>query len=356
MVGNMIDELDSPEVEDIAKAMRGLFQISNGTISDITITGGRECAFIAAFAQWLLNFKIYVEDKSDAVVYKNTVRETAQVAVKYDEIPESSLIQISSTTYVLRDSESLFVRLKTLNEVGLIIRTPWNGCLGRVFGTTFNELLGLPYVLGGFLGSVARLYNSLATGGVDVANVSRDTYINFVEGSHGHGFVNSVSSIFPEFASSSTLLEVMRNQVNSTVDDAVRNIEQTVRTLAHICGCSVCTFSGVVSEKCCLLSTVITIRTMVSAINCTARDGRLFPILTGILSVYKEMRNSVVSGIRQPREDEPFLSIALGLKLNNMYGKSALNYQQFDLTSRAVQIFSGISYHNRYFNDNPKRD
>ena len=360
MVGNMIGGtgMDAPlvsDVEDIAKAIRGLFQVSNGTVSRITVTGGQECAFVAAFAQWLLNLKIYVEDKNGVVVYGNTFRETAQVVVKYIEISESSLIQISSTTYILRDAESLFVRHPTLDKINLIIRTPWNGCLGRIFGTTFNELLGLPYILGGFLGSVARLYSSLATGGADVANFSRDTYINFVEGSHGHGFVNSVGLIFPELASSSTLLEVMRNEVNSSVEDALRNVEQTVRALARRCACSSCTSPGVESEKYCLLSTAISIRTMVSAISCTARDGQLFPTVSGIQSIYREMRDFVSTGIRQQRDDLPFLSVALGLETENMYSEFAVCYRQFDLMSRAVEIFSGISYHCRNSSDNPKR-
>ena len=41
--------------EDVAKALRGLFRMSNDNISRITFIGGLECAFIASYAHWILS-------------------------------------------------------------------------------------------------------------------------------------------------------------------------------------------------------------------------------------------------------------------------------------------------------------
>lgn len=70
-------EISNPE--DIAKAIHGPGEISNGKVSTITVTGGIECAFIAAFAHWLLNLSISVEDEAGRVIYQDLPPEQAQV-------------------------------------------------------------------------------------------------------------------------------------------------------------------------------------------------------------------------------------------------------------------------------------
>ena len=148
----------------------------------------------------------------------------------------------------------------------------------------------------------------------------------------------------------------MRKQVDSTVEDALRTVEQTVRTLARMCGCRFCTSHGVESEKFCLLSVAISIRTMVSTVSHTARDPKLFPTIRGIQSIYWKARQDVQIGISVERKDLPFLSIALGLKLETMFGENADCYKKFDLLSHAFELFSGVHYHNRYSTENPERN
>ena len=71
---------------DIARALDALFQITRGEIETITLLGQNECAFIAAFAHWLFDFTIYVEDEAGEVLfrsYEGLNREDAQVFVRY---------------------------------------------------------------------------------------------------------------------------------------------------------------------------------------------------------------------------------------------------------------------------------
>ena len=60
MLGHTLDfvHADVSNIEDIAKALRGLFRVSQGELARITVMGGRNCAFIAGFAHWILNLKV----------------------------------------------------------------------------------------------------------------------------------------------------------------------------------------------------------------------------------------------------------------------------------------------------------
>ena len=163
------------ETEDIAKTLRGLAGLSNGSVSQITVTGGLECSFIASIAHWLLNLTIYVEDESGRPIYQDVTAEEARVILKLRPESELSVIKVSSTTYVLREGKDVIARGAVLDQALLMFRTPWDGCLTRVFGSAFSALAESPTILGQFLGSVARIYRGLAIGESDVGEFSRKT-------------------------------------------------------------------------------------------------------------------------------------------------------------------------------------
>ncbi|MCJ1230257.1 hypothetical protein MMC12_006929 [Toensbergia leucococca] len=351
MLGHTLDAGDTlpwiSNPEDVAKAIRGLFQISNGTVSRISVVGGMECAFIAALASWFFNFKVYVEDEDGRVVYKDAPQEFAQVVVTYRRESDLCLVQVSSTTYVLHEVENLFTRNPKLDQMCLSLRTPWNGCLARVFGAAFSDLINLPYILGGFLGSTARVYSGLAAGESEIANLSRETYMNFFESSYGRGFVNATISIFPELEGSVGLFGEMQKAADVSLKEALRTIEQTMHNLAHACRCFNCTFHGNKSEKSCLLVMAISIRAMVSTISCTIRDPDLLPTIRGIRCLYNNVGNQQTAAMFG--SGVTLLTVALGLIQDNMHGDIITTYRKVDVMSHAIEIFSGYSQHDRYY-------
>ncbi|KAI9817885.1 MAG: hypothetical protein M1827_001004 [Pycnora praestabilis] len=338
---------EASNVEDVAGVIRGLFQISKGTICSISVTGEIECAFIAALAKWLFNFKVHVEDRAGTVLYQDASQEVAQVVVTYCAHDETALIQVSSTTFLLRHLDDLFNRNPTLDQILLTFRTPWDGCLTRIFGTAFRNLINLPYILGGFLGSVARVYNALALGESNVGKFSRKTYINFVEASYGQGFVYSAISIFPELRRSSELLEAMQRAAAASVDEALSKIEQTILNLAEACRCPHC-YAGTEERAFCLLALAYSIRDMISTISCTVRDSDLLPTIRGIRIIHSEMSAQV--SVARTATELPPLSVALGLEVEGMNFEHSQRYRRFDLLSNAIEIFSGHSDHARYYN------
>ena len=116
MLGHTLDPRNSmpsiSNIDDIAKAMSGLFKISRGAIARITVTGGMECAFVAGCAQWVLNLKVYVDDDAGRVIHQDAHLEEAQVVVTYRRQAALSLVQVSSTIYVLREDNNLFIRTR----------------------------------------------------------------------------------------------------------------------------------------------------------------------------------------------------------------------------------------------------
>ncbi|KAL8724483.1 MAG: hypothetical protein Q9166_007927 [cf. Caloplaca sp. 2 TL-2023] len=335
---------DMSNIEDIAKALRGLFRVSQGELAKITVMGGMNCAFIAGFAHWILNLKVYVEDEAGRPIHQDSDLEEVQLVVTYCQQASLSLIQISSTTYILRDDDSMFMRNQSLEEVVLIFRTPWDGCLIRVFGADFTALIKAPTNLGGFLGSVARVYQALALGESDVGQFSRATYINFVEPSYGIGYINSVVSIFPELNRLSGLLNEMQLALNVSFREAVRTIERTVLNLEQLCQCDICTHRP--STATCKVALAFSIREMVSTLSCITRDDNILPAVQGIHHVHGRQRTSWQLQSRDG--GRPLLATALDLGMEDAYGLEADRIKKFDRLSHPMELFSGYSDHDRY--------
>ncbi|KAL8840268.1 MAG: hypothetical protein Q9176_003960 [Flavoplaca citrina] len=337
---------DASNIEDIAKALRGVFRVSQGELARITVMGGMNCAFIAGFASWMLNLKVYVEDEAGRLIYQDADFEEVQLVVTYCQQASLSLIQISSTTYILRDDDDMFMRNQSLQEANLTFRTPWDGCLTRVFGTNFTDLTKSPIILGGFLGSVARVYQALALGESDVGRFSRATFINFVEPSYGIGFVNSVVSIFPELDRVNDLLDAMQSALNVPFKEAVRTIERTVLDLEQLCQCGICTRPHGSSLLTCRVALAFSIREMVSTLSCVTRDDRILPTVRGIDFVHGRQRTTWE--LQSKAQGRPLLATALDLGMEGVYGDDADRIKKFDRLSHPMELFSGYSDHDRY--------
>ena len=345
-------EPDISNPEDIARAIYGLGEISNGKVTTITVTGGFECAYVAAFAHWLLNLSISVEEEDGRMIYQDLPPEEAQVAITYRRQADLSLVQISSNTYILRKLDEIFIYSPDISDTFLYFRTPWDGCLARLFGTASNNLGQMTNILGDFLGSMARVYRGLAIGEADVGKFSRKLYINFVDSSYGEGFINSVGSIFPELKRLGGLFDKMYAALDVPLPEALRTIERTALDLAQLCKCSCCTISGAKSETYCLLAITFTIRELVSTISCTVMDDKILPNISGIRRFYVTASNNLAMWKGYGNDKFPLLCIAAGLPMEGMVGEWVDRYRQFDLLSYPMELFSGYCKHDRYYPEN----
>jgi hypothetical protein len=297
---------------DIARALDGLFRISRGTVESITVTGGAECAFIAAVAQWLFNFTTHVEDGDGNVIFtsgNNGVR--AQVEVRYAGHNEST-IQLTSTTYSLGTQDFSTLHHPSDNELCLTYRIPWDVALSRVFGPTFASLIKIPVHLGDFLGSAARILAALAKGEPDVAYFERDRFVDFAEVSYGQGFLDSAVDIFPELGRVPNLPQVMSNARHQTFNDALKCLEKTLESLQHLCKCPICDWNTEAvskpgSDHSCLVSMALTIQRLIETLACVIQDFPMLPTVRGLEEVYTERRNDWMQ-CRLPSKDPTLLS------------------------------------------------
>lgn len=283
--------LEASNAKDIANALDGLFKISRGDADHMVVIGGSECAFISAVAHWLLNLRVLVRNSAGRVIFDDVRKGAArQVVVQYGKATNEPL-QVAGTTYVLGNCREVFGRIPERDEYNLVVRTPWNGCLSRVFGTGFKTLANMPYVLGDYLGGVARIYRAVATGENNIGNISRFHYFNYAETSYGLGFVNTVISTFPELNSIDGLQDRMQHSVNITFDEAIRNVEQSILSLEALCTCECCTSEHEETtlwpenSRVCLVGIVYAIRRITMVMSCVVQDfgsSELHPAVRGI--------------------------------------------------------------------------
>lgn len=283
--------LEASNAKDIASALHRLFQISRGEAEYMVVNGGSECAFIAAFASWLLNLRVKVENSSGGILFDDTMAGGhAQVFVRYGQASNDS-VQVAGTTYILGSCRDIIGRIPNREDFHLIVRTPWHFCLSRVFGSKFMELSKLPHVLGDYLGGVARVYEALATGASNVANLSRTGFIYFSETSYGHGFVDTVLSTFPELENMDGLRDRMLHIASKSFDDAIRCVETSVLGLESLCSCECCSqeFDDSVllpeTSRTCIVGVAYAIRRIALVMSYVVQDfgnPGLLPAVNGI--------------------------------------------------------------------------
>ncbi|KAL8922662.1 MAG: hypothetical protein Q9172_003477 [Xanthocarpia lactea] len=303
---------------DIARALHGLFQITRGKVERITLLGQHDCAFIAAFASWLFDLKIFIEDDVGSVIFasQETLRKAdAQLVVTYTTEDQPTALQ-QSTTYILSGGADLLTNRCFDPESHWIHRIPWDGCLLRTFGSTFRALSGLAHTLGSFLGGTARIYAALARGEPNVADFARARFIGFSQSSYGHGFVHSVTYTFKELERVASLRITMERVLGSTFDSAYREVEQAAQSLRSSCHCSLCSDNPSPDADStwgdCYFALALAIRNLVADMSCTVRDDALLVAMYG-LQLYYANNHADYRDWLQNEHQRTLVGVAVGL-------------------------------------------
>ena len=311
--------------DDIAKALHGLFQISRSSLKYIEVVGGANCTFIGAFAHWLLDLTVYVEDEEGATIYQNSSsREAAQVRVRYRSLNAvSTELRIASTTYVLGNHNEMLLHNPWDEELSLLIRTSWNCCLERVFWNSTRRLKSVSRILGEFLGSAARIFAALAGGEVDVGVFSRVEFAEFVYGTYGHGFVKSVGKVFPELDRVDGLDAIMLDASNASFKQALSSLQMSIDSLMRLCECDICKdlFNrrnsdtlDAINDKDCILVTTMAITSLVRVVAGTKGHDLINPTIAGLQHFYWQCLQRIKASRRT--NGSPTVPDALGLRVN----------------------------------------
>ena len=338
--------------KDIAQILKELFYISKGRSKSITVVGGAEGAFVAAVAFWLFGFKTEVRDSRGDIIFTNVGdEESSQVAVQYLSSKSLDSIQLRDTTYVLKSHQDIFVNDDDSKMLQLQIRTPWNGCLKRVFGATFTKCLQYNRQLGAYLGSAARVFAALARCEPDVSDWSRQNYIDFLPSSYGLGFVDTAFKVLPELANDEKLESIMREAAGVSFDEATRDMEIAIRDLQRFCSCDLCSGKGSIARMVtsfiypCSVVMALTIRHIVSAMSSASVEGEIMPTISGLESIY-QVNVSAWGETKVSSQD--YISATLGLmrvidgrEQATQIGSDSRGCTPFHQTAPLMEIFLG---------------
>ncbi|MCJ1341377.1 hypothetical protein MMC09_006673 [Bachmanniomyces sp. S44760] len=225
---------------DLAKAISAMFQASSGILKAIEVHGGRDIAFLGAIAYWLFDLRIWVERHDGSVLFSNCLTpEEAVVRLHYvnTDLRQSSLIQVSATTFALRSVEDLIVDDPVSS---ITFRIPWGSCLTELFGTEVADILDQAALLGKILGAIARINEAIATCEMDVGELSRAHFINFQPKGYGKPFIKNICALLPEFGTSSDFQEGAVYSLGQSVAENVIAIHALIEQLKTTCHCGYC--------------------------------------------------------------------------------------------------------------------
>lgn len=167
---------DDTEVSRIANGLRSISQISKGDMANVTLIGGRACAWLAAVGNWLYGLSVRIIRDTD-VVYETVQRnETAQINVQIyflRDIKHGIGSTMPDIIYGTSHYVQIFSMIQRNNfyESRTSGRIEWKDCLKTILPKAWRKLSRNPSkhlfeCLGRVIGCHARLLDIKKTGAV----------------------------------------------------------------------------------------------------------------------------------------------------------------------------------------------
>ncbi|KAF5602653.1 hypothetical protein FPCIR_1773 [Fusarium pseudocircinatum] len=278
-----LPRLPSPgSPRDVAFVLKEIFEVSVGRLDRLFLSGGADCAWIAAVAHWLLDLRVEVQDENGTIVYRPDGRPTES-------------LRVSRKHYLIAAGETLFDHSHG-NQMSCG-RVPWKTCLVDTFGSHMRLLLGSQArSTGACLGSAARIFLANLADGEGYTEFSltprsEQCFPPISESSYGRGFFVFACRLLPELGQNPVLHKAMEEALNTGLPDAAERFSQSYTSLSQLCPCMDCrpnaqeTKGGTVF---CLLTLILTICTLVRAMSTInmQRDLQLQPTRSGLESLY----------------------------------------------------------------------
>lgn len=295
MAGPCIDDGYTPVTisetrsEDWAKAVDAIFQISKGNLRAIRIYGGLDVAFLGAIAHWLFDLRVWVELPDGTTTFSSCRRpEQADVYLHYADMERSdALLQISSTTFVLRTIEDLIMDDP---YSPMTFRIQWKSCLSELFYEEVDNILKNVALIGGALGAIARIYEALRKCEVDVGGLSRTHFIDFQPAGYGRGFIDNVCYLFPEMSTSPTFRTTALESLHTDVPTCIEKICSSIKDMTAGCRCSNCSLGRdtVTQYHSCHVAVLFFIRTVASHMAHTDLKSPISPSRSGLARIYSD--------------------------------------------------------------------
>jgi hypothetical protein len=253
--------------KSIADALAALARLSHGRMESISLTGGPDAGWLAAVAEWFLDFKIkIVDDQSQETLYMNHANDqSTQVTIVYASqflqdvgVPTSvhvapgvgpfsrpkgstgEVLSISDKTYTinLEDLGKSFLEADLGYNAHVVTgRLRWTSALRMAFGSDFERLMKTRNAFGEAIGSAAALFRAMVQAQSDIPPKYLSANSGHSDSSYGQGFVTFVVHQLPEL---SDLRKTMEKALRASFSEAKRVYEASIDTLAKNCNCKAC--------------------------------------------------------------------------------------------------------------------
>lgn len=287
--------------KDIALVLKQVFEVSAGRLDRLFLSGGTDCAWVAAVAHWLLDLRVEVQDQDGTIIYRpdgtrSQSSPDAQVIVTYHQGQSREALQVDRKHYVIQSGTLLFshAQYQDLMSYG---RVPWASCLVDAFGSPMRLLLGAQArITGACLGSTARIFHAILRDGEGHMEFSlmsnpRRCHPPISESSYGRGFYLLARRLLPELSESIVLDRAMEAAMNKAYVDATQQFCQCLTSLRQLCSCRACRLNEDDEGNdttFCLLKLILTVCTLVRAMSAIFMEQELEiqPTRSGLEGLY----------------------------------------------------------------------
>ena len=288
----------------LAEAILMLAKVSRGILLNATFSGGVDCAWLAAFAEWILSLDVAICDPSKSLLYRSrgVMDRPPQVTITVPNTAENAVqeVLIRSKASVIPSGRSLLQRDPALGGVNLLNwQGSWSTILHEVFNGNIDDLLAgeTGQHFNTYLNCISLLPHDIAAGQRVARHVRRsrpcfgDHPVNPLiwtqNHSKGQAFIKLAARRLPEIAACLFTASATWIGSTSSVEDlgllAIRSIGSFCRCVFH---------TGDTEEKfeeedpVCLQTMAETIAIFLWILLDSDIDEDVLPSITGLANLY----------------------------------------------------------------------
>lgn len=281
-------EATPPDV--LAQALILLTQVSSKHLENFTITGGIDCAWLAAFAEFVLGLRIEIltcDGVQEHCSSSSCASPGGKIQVTFlKDGAAKPEIEITRKCFILPAGRDL-IKIDTYRDPHALrnyVRSPWTSILGDSFGKSAQDLLHDP-VISRYFGQILVFASKnctpehLNTNNVEQVCIKMQ-YCPYSQ--YGDDLLDFAAWRLPELT---PVLD--KATVNREHQITLNMAKDDVRALEAACCCNECKITDSEGRSWCLLQIASTIVRLISVLSMTDVHG-LNPIPSGVRDFYHE--------------------------------------------------------------------
>ena len=285
----------------LATALLAIGDVTRGAVEAITIAGGADAGWLAAVCEWLFGLKVQILREDGSVLYGS---ESAPNSSKYVQVlflycsddgrsavanNGSKEVQCLERVYYLEQATELIrthdgkLEKSTAAIPRVSGRLYWETALSQAFRPEFTSLSIMQEVMGRAIGAAARALTALVKNEGNLFEHARNPFDyrwpRHSDAVHGRGFINNLTSWFPELEPLQTTME---KTLRLSYSDAKSVYETQISLVRNTCLCNYCQDDFEATKKrnigsgfckVVILETIIYLGQMLSSVSADKRLG-----------------------------------------------------------------------------------